>query len=47
VPTSWTSTQITQGGKIQAAAVQRDAGGNFIQYRIAPNAGTARIVSAR
>jgi len=46
VPMSWTSTQITQGGRIRAAAVQRDASGNFIQYRIAPNAGTARIVSA-
>ena len=47
VPAQWTSAKITQGKDTKSAAVQKDAGGSYVQYRIAPNAGVARIEKAQ
>lgn len=47
VPAQWTSAQFTQGKDTQKVPVRKDAGGSFVQYRITPNAGAARIARAQ
>jgi hypothetical protein len=43
VSAQWTSVQVRQGRAATTVPVQHDASGAYVQYRIAPNAGTARI----
>jgi peptidoglycan/xylan/chitin deacetylase (PgdA/CDA1 family) len=44
VPAAWTSVQVAQGKDVKTVAVQKDATGRYVQYRVMPNAGPARIV---
>ena len=41
VPAQWTSAKVTQGRDVKVIPVQKD--GSYVQYRITPNAGSARI----
>jgi hypothetical protein len=43
VPAGWTTVKVTQGKDTKEAAVQHEGGDSFVQYRIMPNAGAARI----
>jgi peptidoglycan/xylan/chitin deacetylase (PgdA/CDA1 family) len=43
VPPEWRSVQITQGKETHTVPVQQDATGTFVQYRIMPNAGAAKL----
>ena len=47
VPAQWTSAQVTQGTESKKVAVQNDAGGSYVQYRVIPNAGVARLARAQ
>jgi peptidoglycan/xylan/chitin deacetylase (PgdA/CDA1 family) len=43
VPAGWTTVKVTQGKDTKEAAVQHEGGESFVQYRIMPNAGAARL----
>jgi peptidoglycan/xylan/chitin deacetylase (PgdA/CDA1 family) len=43
VPAEWATAQFRQGAEMRKIPVQRDAGNAFVQYRIAPNGGVARL----
>jgi hypothetical protein len=47
VPAQWTEAQVRQGRMTAAVPVQRDASGAYVQYRVAPNAGAARLERAK
>jgi len=47
VPAEWTSVQVRQGKETHTVPVQRESGGSYVQYRIAPNGGVARLERAR
>jgi peptidoglycan/xylan/chitin deacetylase (PgdA/CDA1 family) len=47
VPAQWTSAQVTQGPESKKVAVQNDAGGSYVQYRVIPNAGVVRLARAQ
>lgn len=44
VPAAWTQVEIRQGTGRQTVQVRRDGNDAYVTYRIAPNAGPARIV---
>jgi peptidoglycan/xylan/chitin deacetylase (PgdA/CDA1 family) len=43
VPDEWTAVEIQQGNATRTVAVQRDRGTAYVVYRVAPNAGVARL----
>jgi len=43
VPAEWTSAQVRQGTTTSRVPVQREGGESYVQYRVAPNAGVARL----
>jgi hypothetical protein len=43
VPAGWAAAKVTQGKDTKEAAVQHEGGESFVQYRIIPNAGAARL----
>jgi hypothetical protein len=43
VPSQWTSVQFTQGKVTREIPVRREGGNSYVMYRVAPNAGVARI----
>ena len=47
VPAGWTNVEVRQGPRSQSVTVVEDPAGNYVQYRIAPNSGAARIERAR
>ena len=47
VPAQWTAARVRQGRMTATVPVQRDASSSYVQYRIAPNAGAARLERAK
>ena len=47
VPAHWTAAHVRQGRMTATVPVQRDASSSYVQYRIAPNAGAARLERAK
>jgi hypothetical protein len=47
VPASWTAAQVTQGMRTERLRVIDDRAGRYVQYRITPNGGAARIEPVR
>jgi peptidoglycan/xylan/chitin deacetylase (PgdA/CDA1 family) len=47
VPADWTSAQVRQGKETRTLAVEREGGDSYVQYRLAPNAGVARLERGR
>ncbi len=43
VPAQWTSAQVTQGKDTRTIPVRHEGGADFVQYRIVPNVGAARL----
>jgi len=43
VPASWSSARFRQGTSTRSLAVRHEDGRSFVTYRIAPNAGPARL----
>lgn len=47
VPADWVSVQVRQGNQTGTVQADRQGGGSYVQYRITPNAGMARLVRGR
>jgi hypothetical protein len=47
VPADWTSASVRQGSQTRTVPVQRESGETYVQYRIAPNGGVARLQRAQ
>ena len=47
VPAQWMSVRLRQGRVNATVPVQRDGSGAYVQYRIAPNTGAARLERAK
>jgi peptidoglycan/xylan/chitin deacetylase (PgdA/CDA1 family) len=47
VPAQWAAAHVRQGSAAATVAVQRDAAGSYVVYRIVPNAGAARLERAK
>jgi peptidoglycan/xylan/chitin deacetylase (PgdA/CDA1 family) len=43
VPADWTTVQVRQGNQTHTAPAQRAGSESYVQYRIAPNGGVARL----
>jgi peptidoglycan/xylan/chitin deacetylase (PgdA/CDA1 family) len=47
VPAQWTAALVRQGRTTATVPVQRDTSNSYVQYRIVPNAGVARLERAK